>query len=113
MNKRQQLLEATKNEDWKLALSIAKSFKKEFTKEQQKTLQHGYSFTIGQSANFFEQLDIDMEKEYATAIQILKDYFEKCRKIEPFTVNLHEFGKKIKARVYKEWGYDENGNKIE
>jgi hypothetical protein len=107
------LLEAIKQEDWKTALTIAKSFKKEFDRHQQKTIQHGYSFVIGQSASFFEQLDIDLEKEYATAIEILKDYFEKCRKIEPFTVNLEEFGKKIKARVYKEWGYDENGNKID
>lgn len=107
-SKKDSLLEAIKQEDWKTALSIAKSFKREFDRIQQITIQHAYSFSIGQSANFFEQLNINMQEEYDKAIEILKAYFKKCEKIEPFYVNEKEFGKKIHARQMKEWGFDED-----
>jgi hypothetical protein len=104
--KNQQLLDAIKAEDWKSALSIAKSFKRDFTIEEQKILQHGYAFLIGQSANFFEQLNVDMESEFEKAIEILHKFYSKYDKIEPFYVNVKEFKAKIRKRYLREHGFN-------
>ena len=80
--KNQQLLDSIEAEDWKSALSIAKSFKRDFTIDEQKILQHGYAFLIGQSASFFEEIKIDMKSEYEKALEILQQFASKHDKIE-------------------------------
>lgn len=105
--KKEILLEAIKKEDWKQALSIAKSFKYDFDKDEQKTLQHAYAFLIGQSVGFFEELNINMQNEYEKALEILTKYSAKFDKIEPFYVNNTVFKEKIRKRIHKEWGLDE------
>lgn len=106
--KKEILLEAIQKEDWKLSLSIAKSFKYDFDKDEQKTLQHAYAFLIGQSVGFFEELNIDMQSEYEKAIEILKRYSAKFDKIEPFYVNETVFKENIRKRLHKEWGFDKD-----
>lgn len=108
--KKEALLEAINKEDWKLALSIAKGFKYDFDKAEQKTIQHAYAFLIGQSVGFFEELNIDMHDEYEKALEILRKYSAKFDKIEPFYVNNTVFKDKIRKRIHKEWGFDEDKN---
>ncbi|WP_276977691.1 hypothetical protein [Flavobacterium filum] len=104
--KKQDLLNAIKAEDWKFALSIAKSFRRDFTIDEQKILQHGYAFLIGQSANFFEAIQIDMKSEYEKSLEILNEFAGKHDKIEPFYVNNKVFKEKIRKRYLREQGFN-------
>jgi len=98
--KKELLLEAIKIENWKDSLLIAKSFKRDFNKEEQMIIQHAYAYITGQSISFFEQLHIDLQTEYNKALDILKNFSSKHDKIQPFYINEKQWAEKLRKKYF-------------
>ena len=75
-SKKQQVKNLVASGDIKGALAIAKGFKIEFDKEQQRTVQIAYEILTGKE-KFYIQLGVDTEKVKQDAIRIMYDYAKK------------------------------------
>lgn len=65
--------------DYVGALSIAKTFRQGFTKEQRRTLQIA-SEVLGGNGGFYRQLGIDTEKMVSDAKKLLNETYLGCQK---------------------------------
>lgn len=77
--KKQKVIEALMNGDYKEALKIAKTFKIEFNKEQQSIIKRAYEMQW--NPKFYESLGYDKEVEFQKAISILKETYLKNKEL--------------------------------
>lgn len=74
-SKKSLLEKAILNKEFDIALSLANAFRREFTKPQQRIIQIAYeSMSSDSRKNFYKSLDVDIDKNYTEAIEILKTY---------------------------------------
>ncbi len=108
--KTQQALDFYKNGDLKKSLSIFKTFKMGFTKDEKNTLSTAYEILTGKES-FYKQLGIDTVKE----LKIAKDILNKKYSLSEMDIDLEKgdtilTGKfKNKKVVVKDFGKDEKG----
>lgn len=75
ISKKDQLINAIKNQDWKKALSIAKNFRREFNEVDQSVIQiANETYNNLKRKTYYVSLGLDVNKNHELAIQILKNY---------------------------------------
>jgi hypothetical protein len=75
MTKKDQLVEAVKSDDFKKALGIAKTFTRNFDKDEQRIIQIAHE-TISGKGSFYAMLKIDTEQMVEDAIELLKKFVQ-------------------------------------
>jgi hypothetical protein len=73
ISKKEKVIKAVKAENWKVALSIAKNFTREFNKNEQRTLQIAAECMSGHT-QFYSQMGIDTISEVEKSKKILIQY---------------------------------------
>ena len=73
ISKKEKVIKAVQSENWKVALSTAKNFTREFNKEQQRSIQIAADCMNGHS-KLYSQMGIDTMAEVEKAKTILKEY---------------------------------------
>lgn len=77
ISKKQQLAEAIAFKDWKVALSIARSFVRDFTKEEQRIIQIANECKDQSRMNFYIALGVNIQENNNKAINVLKSWMIK------------------------------------
>lgn len=76
ITKKEELLNAIANNDTITALRIAKDFRIDFNKDQQRVLQIAHECNDAFKANFYKGLGIDVKQNQADAQELLNQYFQ-------------------------------------
>lgn len=72
-HKSEQVKELVAAGDYKKALSIAKSFKIGFTKEQQSTMTRAYECIV--HPDFYKQIGTDIDKAIEAGVELIKQVY--------------------------------------
>lgn len=77
ISKKDQLLMAIKDSNWKKALGIAKSFRRDFNDEEEKVIQIAHeTFSSESRTNFYKGLGLDTKECLNKAIEALEKWNE-------------------------------------
>jgi hypothetical protein len=74
-SKKDQVIEAVKSKDYKKALSIAKTFVRDFDKEEQRIIQIAYETMTGKGG-IYAMMKIDTSKMIEEAEELLNKFVE-------------------------------------
>lgn len=76
-SKKQELLDSIAKNELKTALSIAKNFVIEFSKEEQRVLQIAHESQQESNANFYIAIGVDVSQIKIRAKNILENYYQR------------------------------------
>lgn len=79
VSKKDQLISLVEKEDFKKALGIAKTFVRDFDKEEQRTIQIAHETITGKGA-IYAMMHIDTEQMIVDAKELLKKFVTKKEK---------------------------------